>query len=146
MLKSVLNTVRRGLTGPSEAEAWATWALGLVNHTPDMAFLQQYELQLLLVPDEMQDGLYQHSLLDIDNGESMFMCRALTKVKFSVYVRGYGKDAQVIPLDKKFASPYDPVPWAAQKGAPAAVIKGEIYAIRPHRFVELDKYKLNGVQ
>jgi hypothetical protein len=145
MLKALRNLVRRGLTGPSEHEAWLTYAEGVVNYTPDMALIQQYQTQLLFVPDELQDKWDNHHIL---GDAAMFMGKALTVDKFSMQIKDLGKQSFPVPLDKSFATPYDPVPWAKQRGAPLASIKGEMWLIvdPADNFVKLDKYRQNGVQ
>lgn len=100
----------------------------IVRHTPDMGTLEQYEFQLLFCPDRTQRGCSEYSLIE----DSVYISSAFTLKKFNFYQQ---RDGLPVPLpayqDKTTV------------GAPSLKIKGELHAIRPYQFLNLDSYKDN---
>jgi hypothetical protein len=105
--------------------------------TPDMYMLEQYQWQLLFVPDEVQRGGLQYDLIRTD---SVFRGHAWTRHPFEFWLKELGDQSYPIPMETKnttVAPRYWPTPGK---------IMGEVHSIRPYLFRELDRHKLNGVQ
>lgn len=115
---------------PSKHEV--DWLNQSVQYTPDNAKLEEYEFQLLFCPDETQRGYPQYPLIE----DSVFMTHAFTQKLYNYWQQ---RDGQLIPLEAR-------APAAVKYFPPSLRIKGEVHAIRPHQFRELDTYKLNTVQ
>jgi AIG2-like family. len=115
---------------PSKHEV--DWLNESVRHSPDLGKLEQYEFQLLFSPDETQRGYPQYPLIE----DSVFLCHAFTQKTYNYWQQ---RDGQLIPLeaDKPAAVKYFP---------PSLRIKGEVHAIRPYQFRDLDTWKQNTVQ
>lgn len=108
------------------------WLCESVRHSPDLGKLEQYEFQLLFSPDETQRGYSQYSLIE----DSVFMCHAFTQKLYNYWQQ---RDGQLIPLEAS-------APAAVKYFPPSLRIKGELHAIRPYQFRQLDIYKGNTVQ
>lgn len=131
------NTVRKvlptyGYTSPDRASLHQV--LEATKFTPDISQLELYEWQLFFAPDEMKRDHPRHDIL---GAEREFKFPAFTQKKYHFW---------------QHAAPFLPnVPMEAETNAvpffpPIAMIKGEVYAIRPQRFLELDRYKQNTVE
>lgn len=115
---------------PSKHEV--DWLNQSVQYTPDNAKLEEYEFQLLFSPDETQRGYPQHSLIE----DSVFMTHAFTHRLYNYWQQ---RDGQLIPLEAS-------APAAVKYFPPSLRIKGEVHAIRPYQFRELDTWKQNTIQ
>ena len=103
-----------------------------VEHSPDLGYLEQFEFQLLFCPDQTQRGHSQYSLIE----DSVYMCHAFTQKNFNYWLQ---RDGVPIPMEATSSVRTNLFP-------PPLPIKGEIHAIRPWQFRELDNYKENRVQ
>lgn len=117
-------------TFPTEHEV--RWLQQSARHSPDLGKLEQYEFQLLFSPDETQRGYSQYPLIE----DSVFVCHAFTQKLYNYWQQ---RDGQLIPLEAS-------APAAVKYFPPSLRIKGELNAIRPYQFRELDNYKGNTVQ
>ena len=108
------------------------WLNQSVRYSPDLGKLEQYEYLLLFSPDETQRGYSQYPLIE----DSAFVCHAFTQRLYNYWQQ---RDGQLIPLEAS-------APAAVKYFPPSLRIKGEINAIRPWQFRQLDTYKLNTVQ
>lgn len=118
--------------------------LGLVNNyrirrfveradehkTPDIAHLEQYHWQLLFVYDSM---MLRHPKNELLGGEAIKLANAYSVDNFSLWRKKLGLESYPIPVTKQFSF------------APFCRIKGELWAVRPYRYIEIDKLKNNGV-
>lgn len=100
------------------------------KYTPDYVELQQHKYQLLFCPDELMIGYHKNDLL----GKSESLATAFTVDEYTMVKKRLGKQSQAITL-KERNSMYPSLP-----------IKGKLFAVRPYRFLEIDKYKENRVQ
>lgn len=99
--------------------------------SPDLSILEQYEFQLLFSPDRTQRGCSEYPLIQ----DSAFVCYAYTLRRFNYYLQ---RDGLPIPLES------DPNrPAVGNKFPPPLKVKGELHAIRPYQFRELDNFKDN---
>lgn len=108
------------------------WVSEQVRYTPDNSKLEQYEFQLLFSPDETQRGYPKYNLIE----DSVFMCHAFTQKTYNYWQQ---RDGQLIPLEAT-------APAAVKYFPPSLRIKGELHAIKPYQFRELDRWKQNTVQ
>lgn len=108
------------------------WINDSVKYTPDNSKLEQYEFLLLFSPDETQRGYSHYSLIE----DSVFECHAFTQKFYNYWQQ---RDGQLIPLEAN-------APAAVKYFPPSLRIKGELHAIRPYQFRELDAHKQNGIQ
>lgn len=108
------------------------WVNEQVRYTPDNSKLEQYEFLLLFSPDETQRGYPKYNLIE----DSAFMCHAFTQGLFNYWQQ---RDGQLIPLEAT-------APAAVKYFPPSLRIKGELHAIKPYQFRELDRWKQNTVQ
>jgi len=115
---------------PSKHEV--DWLNEAVRYSPDLGKLEQYEFQLLFSPDETQRGYPQYPLIE----DSAFVCHAYTQKLYNYWQQ---RDGQLIPLEAN-------APAAVKYFPPSLRIKGEVNAIRPYQFRELDTWKQNTVQ
>ena len=107
----------------------------LVRHTPDMGILEQSEFQLLFCPDRTQRGCSEYNLIE----DSVHIGTAFTLKKFNYYQQ---RDGLPIPLPA-FTSNVSAYSDKVPVGAPSLKIKGELHAIRPYQFINLDSFKDN---
>lgn len=107
----------------------------LVRHTPDMGILEQCEFQLLFCPDRTQRGCSEYNLIE----DSVHIATAFTLKRFNYYEQ---RDGLPVPLPA-FADNVSPYSDKVSVGAPSLKIKGELHAIRPYQFINLDSYKDN---
>lgn len=110
--------------------------LDATKFTPDIAILEEYEWQLYFATDETKKDHLKHSLV---GAESEYKFPGFTQQGYNYW------DHQapfLPPIPMKATSPENLLPFFP----PVAKIKGEVYAIRPQRFLELDRYKQNTVE
>lgn len=115
---------------PSQHEV--DWLCDSVKYSPDLGKLEQYEFQLLFCPDETQRGYSQYPLIE----DSAFVCHAFTQKLYNYWQQ---RDGQLIPLEAS-------APAVVKYFPPSLRIKGELHAVRPYQFRQLDIYKGNTVQ
>lgn len=125
-----------GYTAPSREQLWQAYEQ--TKFTPDIAKLEEYEWQLLFATDDTKKDHHKHDLLGAE-----------AEYRFPGYtVKGFhywDHDAPFLP----------PIPMKTPEGSfinsmpfmpPIAKIRGQIFLIRPQRFMALDTYKENTVQ
>ena len=105
-------------------------AFDLAPFTPDIAVIQQKRSQILFVCDELQK---HHPGFELIKEHSASLGGAFTKDQFVMYKRKLGLESYAVALDNPF--------FQAQKG----IIRGELYAVLPMRYIELDTHYQNGV-
>lgn len=105
------------------------------HHSPDIAKLEEYAYQLYFACDETQIKQVKHSL--IEDGD--YQCPAFTQASFN-YWRPESNFLPPVPMKVEYGE------YTMPNSPPSAKIKGELHAIRPYQFKELDNYKENGVQ
>lgn len=118
------------------AQAMLTQALEDTKFTPDVSTLEEYEWQLYFAPDETKKDHLKHDLIGSDR---QYKFPGFTQQNYHYWAHA-APFLPPIPLVP--AAPVNLLPFFP----PVAKIKGEVYAIRPQRFLELDKYKQNGVE
>lgn len=119
---------------PSKHEV--AWMTEDVSHSPDLGYLEQFEFQLLFSPDETQRGFEKYSLIE----DSAFVCTAYTQSNFNFWEeRVRTKVGTPIPM-------LATQPTFGNIFPPSLKIKGEVHAIRPYQFKNLDNHKENRVQ
>lgn len=118
---------------------WVHEANQRTQFTPDIAFLEAYELQPVFVVEEFQSMFKRFGMLK--EGLVHSLGHAFTEEKFLMWKKPLGLESYPVPIVATEQNT-SIVPWYP-KPLP---IKGELYAIRPYTFMELDKHKANGVQ
>jgi len=116
-------------------KAWFQWMAEQTKYTPDIAKLEQYAFQLYFACDETQEGQSQYKLIE----DGAYVCPAFTQSSFNYWQPNIPWEPPIPMLSKEIIKPLPFYPDIAK-------IKGQVYAIRPKCFLELDKYKLNGVK
>lgn len=111
---------------------WHDNALRKTDKTPDVAFLESLEHQLVFVADEFMSVNPKASVLEKLKAKKEFEC--FSKETYTVYQKRLGRESFPIPLSVE------------HKTAPSLQVKGELYSMRSTALFELDKYKENGVQ
>lgn len=133
-MKNALRMVFPKLFGtpslPSDHEV--NWLNMSVAHSPDLGYLEQFEFQLLFCPDETQRGFPAHPLIE----DSAFLCTAYTQKHFNYWQQRDGLPIPMLATN----------PTLTKLFPPSLKVKGELHAIRPYQFKELDNYKDNRVQ
>lgn len=145
-ISNFLRKLRPNLPGfnavslPSQAEAY--WLTESVKHSPDLGWLEQFEFQLLFVPDTNRVSCSHYDLVS----DGAHLCTGFTErlheYWFDERITGIKEGGDVskeiigIPVPVKQQSM---LRWAP----PALRIKGEVHAIRPWQFQKLDEYKQN---
>lgn len=114
---------------------WFEYARQASIRTPDIAKLEEYEYQLIFACDETQIRHVKHDL--IKDGD--YICPGFTQSGYNYW------------LPETPFSPAVPMKTQGYRNTlpgypPIAKIKGQLYAIRPQSFINLDNYKENGVQ
>lgn len=110
--------------------------------TPDMWFLEQFEYQLIFIPDDMKTGKSNHSLItDAAYDGAPIHPGCYTLDHYTFWKKDLGEHSFAIPLDGTFI----PQGWLRIAPCPAR-IQGELYAVRPKQFLKLDEHRHNGVQ
>jgi hypothetical protein len=101
--------------------------------SPDLGELEQYEFQLLFAADRTQRGCSEYSMIE----ESVYTgYYGYTLDKFCYYRLRDG-----LPIPMRATSDL-----RLPRFPPPLKVRGEIHAVRPHQFRELDNLKDNGVQ
>lgn len=116
---------------------WLEQARDQTLFTPDMWKLQQHRTQLLFVCDDMMEGRRNFGLI---KEHAVNVSGAFTTGRFRMWKKDLGKESFLIPIE---TTPEDSMPICA---AHPARIKGQVYAVVPARYSELDTHMLNGVQ
>jgi len=99
------------------------------KYSPDIAQLEQFEHQLVFVCDELMPLHRNHGLVEGYTDT----WTAFTLNPYTMFKKKLGEQSWPVVLDKKFSQ------------VPFTHVKGELYALRPGRFKELDTYYKNGV-
>lgn len=113
------------------------WMTEITKFTPDIATLELYRWQLMFVTDDLKRDHPQHDLLG-EEAKSAFPGFTVKKFHFWQPKNpffGYVPMA----LEDGYTNPVVGFP-------PVANIKGEVYVIRPQRFLALDRLKQNGIE
>lgn len=100
------------------------------THTPDIAYLNQREHQLVFIYDGMQTRLPEFDKIESYTSAAW---PAFTEAPFSLWHRR--EDDSVIPL-----------PYLNEFKRLVAPIKGQLMRMRTSRMIKLDEDKFNGVQ
>lgn len=100
------------------------------THTPDIAYLNQREHQLVFICDGMQHRLPDHASIEAYTGG---VWPAFTEAPFSLWHRR--EDDNVIPL-----------PYMNEFKRLTAPIKGQLIRMLTPRLIKLDEDKQNGIQ
>jgi hypothetical protein len=102
----------------------------VVDHnTPDIASLERKLYQLIFVYDEMMKPFNYNELL---GDEARLLKMGFTHEKFTMWKKHLGGASYPVVLDKRF------------ENQPSRPIMGELWAIRPDIFLDLDNHKDNG--
>ncbi len=109
------------------------------QYTPDIAYLERYEMQLIFVADDLKSPFPAHEL--IKRGMAVGLGRCFTRDQFLMWKKPLGLESFPIPIPAREDN-VSPVNWWPKP----AKIKGELYAIYPFAFKQLDAYRRNGVQ
>ncbi len=133
-LNAFANLFGSGVRLPSYHEA--RWITDNCKHSPDLAWLEQHEFQLLFACDDTKHGHSHHCLIE----ESAFLATAYTRNKFNFWVQEVGKDRLPIPMEATSDNK------TIRYFPPALKVKGELHIVRTPQFKELDNYKQNTVQ
>lgn len=119
-----------------------------MRFTPDICKLEEYQYQRLFVYDEMMEKGYNHAILG-DHGEFP-QARKLAHAVYTddLYVLWKKKLGSLsYPVAMRTASPTrQRLDDNLQPTGSRKRIKGQLFAVRPSRFVNLDIWKENGVQ
>lgn len=102
------------------------------KYTPDIMYLERRPYHLVFACDETMKAWPKHNLLGEEKVETKV--HAFTHSKFTLVKKNLGLLSSVIPLKLRLQA----VPWAR--------IRGELYAVKTKDLIELDNYKLNGVE
>lgn len=114
---------------------WFEYARQSASKTPDISKLEEYEFQLLFACDETQIRHVKHYLIE----DGSYVCPGFTQSGFN-YWQPETPFSPCVPM--KTVGYKNPLPGYP----PIAKIKGQLHAIRPYQFINLDNYKENGVQ
>lgn len=111
-------------------------AMEASKFTPDISKLEEYSWQLYFATDETKKDHFKHNLLGVD---AQYRFPAFTQGSFTYW------DPK-IPFLSPVAMKEIPSRIDIPNLPPNAKIKGQVYLIRPQRFLELDRYKQNTVE
>jgi len=136
MLKRVFTRARPSpqIKEPERFQAFFDAVEARSQYTPDLPELFRRQWWWLFVPDEMQRGHHKNEL--IRECEPYENDVAYTQGKFMLLRHDLGKRSTALA----FATDLN-----YQNGPALLPIKGELVRAHPGLFVDLDKYKLNGV-
>lgn len=101
------------------------------KHSPDLGWLEQFEFQLLFCPDETQRSLPAHPLIE----DSAFICHGFSRNLYNYWEQRVGVERLPIPMPG--------TPTLTRYFPPPLRLKGELHAVKPYQFRELDNYKEN---
>lgn len=110
----------------------AKWLTDDVSRSPDLGYLEQFEFQLLFSPDETRIGYSQYDLVK----ESVYLGVGYTQNTYAYWMQDVEGARQAIPI-RQDGKPM--VRWFP----PSLKIKGDIHAIQPYQFKNLDDWKRN---
>ena len=133
-LNAFANLFGTGVKLPDYKEA--RWITNNCKCSPDLAWLEQHEFQLLFACDDTKHGHPHHCLIE----ESAFIATAYTTQKYNYWVQEAGKERTPIPMEAHDKAP------VVRYFPPSLKIKGELHIVRTPQFKELDNYKLNTIQ
>lgn len=105
-------------------------------YTPDLGWLEQFEFQLLFCPDELQRSQPEYKHI---SEHSAFMANAYTRKTFDYWEQRIGNTRLGIPLPASNITLGTLFPRSCR-------IRGEIHAVRPAAFIEIDYYKENTIR
>jgi hypothetical protein len=103
------------------------------EYTPDLGWLEQFEYQLLFCPDETQRNMPEYQKIASD---SAFIANVYTQKNYDFWEQRVGNNRMGIPLPAS-----DTV--VGTLFPPPSKIKGELHAMKPSAFIDLDDYKQN---
>lgn len=158
MFAAMKRSFKSGLV-PSNypTDAWLDKAAEHLKYSPDYRALEGFESILLFVCDEMQAGHKCEQVLthsQYDDVAAMHLAPAFTKSDFSFWKKSLGKESYPVPLEgiKQYVPEWKHtnkllknIPKAQLVDLEPRSIRGELFAVRPYKLLELDKYKENGV-
>lgn len=131
--------VGQGINFPSVHEA--RWLTDSVKHSPDLGYLEQFEYQLLFCGDDTKLNHSHHCLIE----DNQFIANAFTSNYFNYW--------QLETVNKHDQLERLPIPMqttilkhTVRYFPPPLKIAGQLFAVRPYQFRELDNYKQNRVQ
>lgn len=107
--------------------------------TPDQVDLENMQKHLVFCCDNTMLHMPKHEII----GKPPLM-EAFTTKEHSVWKVGEKEKSFPVPLPPERTNNY--VPWADQRGAPPARIRGELFSLDTEKLKELDTFKENGVQ
>lgn len=105
-------------------------------YTPDLGWLEQFEFQLLFCPDEIQRSQLGYSII---KDHSAFIANAYTRKTFDYWEQRVSTQRLGIPLPAANHTIGTLFPRSCR-------IRGEIHAVRPTTFIELDAHKENTIR
>lgn len=108
-------------------------------HTPDWWRLEQFETQLVFIPDEVKTNGKYHDFIE-DEG-LMINPSCYTHEMMTFWLKDLGESSYPIPLPGDFR-PEGFVRWPIE----AAPIQGELWLLNPNQIYSLDIHKGNTVR
>jgi hypothetical protein len=105
--------------------------------TPDYLLLESHQWCIFFIADDMMQGRRAHNIMFTD--QARYLGVAYTQDDFTMFKKNLGKATFPIVLE-----PHRLVHPISR--APAAPVRGELWAIRPPHIPELDKHRLNTVE
>lgn len=109
--------------------------LEATKFTPDVSTLEEYDYQLYFATDNTKKDHLYHELL----GDAKYKFPAFTQANFHFWDP---PEPWTQPIPMELVNDHNVI-----RGLPpVAKIKGEVYLIRPQRFIDLDRLKQNTVE
>lgn len=115
----------------------------LTRFTPDYQRLEQQNWNIFLICDDMMGGHEFHSLLHDEAYARKLYGVTYTQNSYVMFRKNLGKFSYPVFLDPEQIT--SPGTIKRTMGEPC-IVKGELWAIRPSRVLELDKHRLNTVE
>jgi len=117
------------------------------RHSPDLGWLEQHEFQLLFCESNTKLGHSQHCMIE----DGVPLCTGYTRKRFRFWEQrtqiNPNGEIERIPIPLMDHTGQEPVELGEiSKIAQPRPIQGEVHAVRPYQFRELDNYKDNRVQ
>jgi hypothetical protein len=134
--------------------AWMEEAAKESQFTPDLSQLMKSQFQLLFIYDRMMRGFPDYGKVDT---HSVYQATAYTEGKFSMIKRELGGESYPVAFDQMIRLKdweildivmQDTVREIARLHSHVPrpqLVKGQLHAVRPYHFLELDKLMQNGV-
>lgn len=116
-----------------------------MRYSPDIAYLQQFERQLVFIPDTWMTGHIDHDRIC---NEELVYPTAFTHNQYSMVYKPLGVESYpiVMEVDKHVE---DKKTWTDPNRATIrnkqAVVRGQVWSVVPASFLKLDKVRENGV-